>query len=197
MEKSMVKSSVNEHTMSLLNAMEKKNKFEIQNSLSRYSGNGVMNFGLILSIPNNDRLKGLCAKLGDKYVHSIIGASLSSAFDVLCVKDISGELIFEISLRVIEEAGEDNLSMEDFMIFLRGMIAGKFGKIYNRMDMPTFFELFENYRQQRHEALLEIRYEQQVNHKSAGPTERESDNQDREKELTRSAIGDYLREKYK
>lgn len=183
--------------MSLLNAMEKKDKFEIKKNLARYSGNGIMNFGLILSIPHEDRICGLCLKIGEKYVHSIIGASLSSAFDVLSVKDISGELVFEISLRVIEESGEDHLSMEDFMIFLRGMIAGKFGKIYNRMDMPTFFELFENYRQQRHDALSEIRYEQQVNHKSNGPTERESDNQDREKELTRSAIGDYLREKYK
>lgn len=177
--------------------MEKQDKFEIQRSLSRYSGNGVMNFGLILSIPSNDRLNGLCVKLGEKYVHSIIGASLSSALDVLSVKDVSGELIFDISLRVIEESGEDNLSMEDFMIFLRGMIAGKFGKIYNRMDMPTFFELFENYRQQRHQALMEIRYEQQVNHKAQGPAERESDNQDRERELCRSAIGEYLKEKYK
>lgn len=176
--------------------MEKKDKFEIQKTLARYSGNGIMNFGLILSIPSTDRIKGLCIKLGDKYIHSIIGASLSSALDVLSVKDISGELIFEISLRVIEESSEDNLSMEDFMIFLRGMIAGKFGKIYNRMDMPTFFELFENYRQQRHEALLEIKYEQHVQHKALPVNDRLADMfPDDEKSEMRNAMKDYLRGK--
>lgn len=71
------------------------------------------------------------------------------------------------------------------------------GKVYNRLDITTFMELFDIHRQERFEHMVELRYGQQVQHKALGDTERISDNQDREKELMSSAVSDYLRTKYK
>lgn len=110
---------------------------------------------------------------------------------------LTEDQIITIATEIIEESKEDNLALEDVLLFLKDLITGKAGKIYDRMDVPTFFELFETYRQTRHDALQDIRYEQSVNYKALGPTERASDNNDREKELHRSALGDHLKNLYK
>ncbi len=59
------------------------------------------------------------------------------------------EQIYDLSLALIETAEEDNLAIEDIMLFLDGLPKFKYGKVYDRMDMPTFFEMLEVYREQR------------------------------------------------
>jgi hypothetical protein len=76
--------------------------------------------------------------------------------------------MIEISDQIIEQSGEDNLALEDFLLFGQKFLVGEYGKIYDRMDVPTFFEFFEKYRQLRHEAILNVREEQHAQFKSMG-----------------------------
>lgn len=110
---------------------------------------------------------------------------------------LNEDQITEIAEQIIEQSQEDNLSVEDVLLFLRELVTGKAGKIYDRMDIPTFFELFENYRERRHQAVLNIRYEEQANHKVLGPSERSSDDTKTEKQEMREAMKDHLNHLYK
>ena len=60
------------------------------------------------------------------------------------------EQIIDLTDAIIESAGEDQLAIEDLLLFLQGLLGGKYGRMYESMDMPKFFEFFEQYREQRH-----------------------------------------------
>lgn len=179
--------------------METGNKLEIQQHLTVFKDRGVLLFDKTLSIPQTERIPALITQ-PDGYIRvaSVLAASLKSAFDAINLRiGFTEDQVIELAGLIIETSNEDYLSLEDVLLFLHELITGKAGKIYDRMDIPTFFELFETYRQTRHEALQNIRYEQSVNYKALGPTERAGDNDDREKELHRSALGDHLKQLYK
>lgn len=192
----MTKVSSNKNFLSIL---EQGNKFEVQQYLSGFKELSMVKFDKILSIPQTERIQGLVAQPeGYMRVAAAITASLKSAMDSINVRvGLTEDQIITLATEIIEESKEDNLALEDVLLFLKDLVTGKAGKIYDRMDIPTFFELFETYRQTRHEALRDIRYEQSANYKALGPTERAGDNNDREKELHRSALGDHLKKLYK
>lgn len=184
----------------LLGLLLNGDKFEINLALSQYKERGAVKFDKVLAIPREQRIPTLTnTPEGMANVVTALSASMKSAFDNLNLRvGLSADQIVEIAYQIVDESNEDHLSLEDVLLFLQQLITGKAGKIYDRLDMPTFFELFENYRQERHKKLLSIREEQKAQHKTYGDTgERLSDNQDREKEIMRSALGDYLKDKYK
>jgi hypothetical protein len=172
---------------------------EIAIHLSHFRNMGVVDFKAALSVPTEERIPTLSkTKEGYNALLIALTASIKSAMSNFNLRvGLSEDQMVELADQIITQSHEDNLSLEDVLLFLQDLISGKAGKIYDRMDIPTFFELFETYRQKRHEALLDIRYEQHVNYKALGPTERESENYDRERQAQREAIGDHLRKQYK
>lgn len=174
--------------------MEVNDRSQINNSLSVYIEKGIVKFDDIFSIPLKDRINGLCLELGQMKVEVMMAAQISSAMSLISTKEpISGEMIVEISSMIIQECTEDNLAIEDLMIFLRGLITGKYGVIYNRMDVPTFFNMFEVYREERYQHGVTKRDENHVQNKSLGPSERECSQYDYDKSLERTSIGDLLK----
>jgi hypothetical protein len=105
------------------------------------------------------------------------------------------EQIYDLSLALIETAEEDNLAIEDIMLFLDGLPKFKYGKVYDRMDMPTFFEMLEVYREQRHQAYVNAKEEAHAQFKSMGDTNRMLN--DTDKEANRNAMNEYLKNQYK
>lgn len=107
------------------------------------------------------------------------------------------EQIVELSLELIESAKEDNLGIEDVLLFLKDLITGKY-KIFDRLDIPTFFELFEKYRQDRHETLLNIQYERDCQYKILPVNDRLEDMfPDTERALHREALKQEMKSKAK
>lgn len=150
-----------------------------------------------MQIPVSERIPAL-AKSDRVYVHKIISAQIQYAMKFFNISNsLSIEQIFLLADEIIDDSESDNLSLQDVFVFLQKLCAGKMGTVFNRLDIPTFRELFEIHRQERYEEMQNAREEQQVRHKSFGPTERASDNQDREKELMHGAMKDYLKDKFK
>jgi hypothetical protein len=181
----------------LLDVILSQNKTAINHHLASFKERGAVKYDAVLMIPKSERIPTIVASLeGRMKVVAALSASMRSAFENLNLRvGMTSEQMIDLAEQVIEQSAEDNLAIEDVLLFLQQLITGKAGKIYDRMDMPTFFELFETYRQERHEKLVVIREEQRIQQKTYGDDgTRLSDNQDREKELTRSAIGDYLRD---
>ena len=181
----------------MLSVMEAGDRVEILRALQPFRERGIIQYSKSLEIPAGERIPALLnLERGRERISASIAASLTSAMQNINLRvGLSPEQIFELSEAIIDQSHEDNLGLEDILLFLGELVTGKAGKIYDRMDMPTFFELFEYYRQQRHSTLMDIRYEEQVNHKAQGPTDRTSEETD--KDAHREALADHLKNLYK
>lgn len=191
----MIKTSSNQ---SLLTVLEKQDKLAVYEHLSAFKERGIIRFDKILAVPSAERIPALIEQPeGRMRVAAVLTASLSSAFSNLNVRQgMNEDQVIELAMQIIEEAHEDNLGLEDVLLFLQQLVTGKVGVVNDRMDMPTFFKFFEVYRQERHENLMNIRYEQNANHKALGPTERASEDQENERGAHREALNDHLKHLY-
>lgn len=177
--------------------MEKGDKAQVNLHLSKLKHFGVVQFDKVMAIPTEDRIPALTST-DDGYlrVSAVLTATIKSAMEAINLKlPMTEDQIVELAGLIIDQSAEDNLSLEDILLFLQDLITGKSGKIYDRMDIPRFFELFEIYRQERHVNMLRIREENHAQFKGTGDTERISEN-DSEKDNMRSAMSNYLQQKY-
>lgn len=154
--------------------------------LSRFKEAGVIKFERTLQIPMSERIPALIKEPdGELKVCTAIVASLKSAFDNINLKRAMDEnQVVELAGVIIDQAHQDQLALEDVLLFLQRLVTGQAGTLYDRLDIPTFFELFETYREERYQALRHIKDEQHVNYKAMGDNTRYS-------EVERDAEVDY------
>jgi len=153
--------------------MEAGNRQQISLILRDYkTTQGVIKYDKVLSIPLVDRIPALAEKNFHRIV-TIITAALTLAFESMNLKRGMNQIqIVDLAEAVIDTAGEDNLSLEDLMLFLQKLVRGEYGAMYESMDIPKFMTAFEDYREQRWQQLNNIRYEQAAQHKGMGDSER-------------------------
>lgn len=174
-----------------MNAMEKADPYKVNEVLRVYkSPQGHTDFPALFKIPVSDRLPGLCELYGRKAIHMHITGAVTVAMEKINLKlSMNADQLFELGETIIDSSGEDQLAMEDLLLFLQDLVRGKAGKIYDRMDIPFFMELFENYRQQRHESYLDVKYELEQQHKALPINDRLADMfPDSEKNNMRDAL---------
>ncbi len=147
--------------------METGNRTEMNLILRQYKDNGRINFPMVLSIPVKERIPTL-AKKDFKRINMLVIGALTLAMESLNTKRRLNEIeILDLSETIIDSAGEDNLSFEDLMLFLQKLTRGEY-KVPAELDIPKFMEIFEIYREQRHQELQEYRYNQHLQYKSLG-----------------------------
>jgi hypothetical protein len=168
--------------------------------LSIFKERGIISFEKVLAINSSDRIPALAkTPKGRGEVLTALTASLKSAFSNINLRvGLNEDQLIDLADAIIDQSAEDNLSLEDVLLFLQKLLVGDAGKIYDRMDIPTFFELFETYRQERHVAMLRIREEQQSQYKSLGDPERWSETHDKEGERSMGeAMKEYMQMQFK
>lgn len=176
------------------------NKIAVNTHLSTFKERGVVVFPKVLAISSANRIPALATTQegrGDLLV--ALTASIKSAFSNINLRvGLNEDQMIDLADAIIDQSSEDNLSLEDVLLFLQKLLVGDAGKIYDRMDIPVFFELFETYRQERHEAILRVREEQQSQYKSFGDPERWTDTHDKEAERSMGeAMKEYMQMQYK
>lgn len=148
------------------------------------------------NIPVADRLPGLAKNYGIDKVSAVLAKAITRTLANFNLRvGMNADQVLELSLQLIESADEDQLAFEDIMLFLDGMVKYKYGKVYDRMDMPTFFEMLEIYREQRHQEFVRYRDEQNAQYKSYGDSNRTSNDVD--KESFRDAMKGYMQSQAK
>lgn len=187
---------MNNSTQQLIKCIQAQDKLQIYNNLEKYRENGIIKFENLLSIPFKDRLPGLVKEYGIKTIHGIIIIMLTDFCNYYnVIRPMTAEQIVDCAYEMINSSGEDYLSIEDFTIFFQVAKNGKYGKIYDRLDQQTIFDLLEVYRQERHEKYIAIKEEKESNYKAMGDKFRSCDDVTQIKDLFHQANVDYFKNK--
>lgn len=165
---------------------------QVFNELCRYKENGnAMPMKVMESIPVGSRLPALAQSYGIDKIAAVVAKAITKTLSNFNLRvGMNAEQILELAYQLIDSSNEDQLAFEDVMLFLDGMVKSKYGKVYDRMDMPTFFEMLDVYRDQRHAEYMRFKDEQNVQYKASGDTNRTSG--DLDKESMRDAMKSYM-----
>ena len=166
---------------------------KIRETLAPLIKNGQVDYPALLTIPSLERIPALALE-NRQAIHGAISVQLEAALEMFNLSQPMTPIqVVTLADLVIDEAQEDNLSIQDFYIFLGRLVAGKYGPVYNRLDVPTFLEKFELYRQDRHKAYLDARYEADINRKAMGDRTRWTSD---EQTPHREALAEHLKTVY-
>jgi hypothetical protein len=154
----------------MISALAEGDKIALSMALKPYKlPNGATNYLEVLKVPYEDRIQGLIANIGFETTHKLMGAAITIAMEGLNLsKPLSGDQIVDLVDAIIDSSVEDQLALEDLILFLQKLVKGEFEDTNSRMDIPIFMRLFEKHRQERHKALKRYKYEKDVYYKSLG-----------------------------
>lgn len=157
-----------------MSVLEGGNQTEIKNRLAIFKPGGKLSVLKTLEIPSEERIPALIKQEnGFIRVAAVLGAYLKQAMENLNLRsNFNEDQLVNLIEMVIDESSYDNLGIEDVVLFLEQMVTGKSGVLYDRIDTPTFFQMFENYRQERHSALLKYRENKHLEYKGLGDPNR-------------------------
>lgn len=143
-------------------------------------------------VPVSERLPALAKMYGVEKLSGILSIAITKALNNFNLRvGMNPKQIMNLAYELINDAEQDQLAIQDILLFLDGMVKFKYGKVYDRMDMPTFFEMLEKYREERHQAFMNGKEEAHAQFKAMGDSNRTS--QDIDKEANRNAMLNYLK----
>lgn len=150
--------------------MQTGDKVEMNVALREYKlPNGSVDYRAVMSVPSADRINGLVAAGEYQQVLIILSAGIQVAFENLNLsKPMSATQIVDLADAIIDTSAEDNLGVEDVVLFLQKLVRGETDKLFSRLDSSVFMKEFETYRQQRHIECLRIKEEQHAQFKAMG-----------------------------
>jgi hypothetical protein len=174
---------VNPLTTRLTNALERGDKLEMNVALRPYKmPNGAVNFNQVLRVPSTDRIHGLISSGGYERVHRMLSGAIQVSLESMNInKTLTANQVVDLVDALIDSSREDNLAVEDIVLFLQKLVRGEAGKLFNSIDIPRFMEYFEDYRQQRHTEYLRAKEELHAQYKATGtmgrttPVEKDAD----------------------
>jgi hypothetical protein len=156
-----------------MSAILKADQERAHHIMRTYQERGVINFEKVLAISAHARIPNLTHVYGFENIHKLLGAMLTAFNESLnLIRPMTPDQIFECSHDLVMTTEEDQLSVEDFVLFFKGAREGKYGRILDRLDQQTVFALLEEYRTERHRQYVRIKEEKHLEKKALGPSER-------------------------
>lgn len=168
---------------------------QVFNEMCRFKDKGeALPIRVMELVPVSERIPALAKTYGNDKIAIILIKQITATLNTFNLRvTMNSEQIAQLAYSLIESAEEDQLAIQDILLFLDGMVKYKYGKVYDRMDMPTFYEMLEVYREQRHLAYAGLKEESHSQNKAAGDTNRMSNEVD--KDANRNAMIEYLKTK--
>lgn len=167
------KTSLPESLPSVQKAVQLKDKQQINQIIRQYKlPNGAPNFVSLFKIPSKERLPELAKNNYDDTV-DIVAVGVTLALQTMNLKrQMTPEQINELSETIVDSSHDDNLSLEDLILFMQRLVRGQYGELYESMDIPKFMQKFEIYREERHQEIVTYRENEHLQHKSLGSPDR-------------------------
>ena len=165
--------SVEAYKPNLKVALQKGDKGSVSAILRSFKAqHGAINYPAVFSIPTEQRLTKM-AENDFAGTLTIVSAGVTLAMESLNLKYPMNALqIVDLAEAIIDTASEDNLSLEDLMLFMQQLSMGKYHPLYESMDVAKFMEKFEIYREARHQAVLSYRENKHYEHRALGDATR-------------------------
>ena len=144
-------------------------------AMQQYSRKDVVLYEQLLSIPLTDRIPALVAEYGIKRMHRLVRTILQEfcyGIDLPKSKKLTETRISVVACDLILAGGEDQLSLEDLIVFFEQARTGKWGKFKGMLTHYSIMEKLEMFREERHQAYLRITNEKESLRKELLPQER-------------------------
>jgi len=146
-------------------------------ALQQYVKKGKADFERLLSIPLKERIPGLLSDYGLKRMHRLLKLLLQEFCYGIALpksKKLSETKIAACACDLILAAEEDQLSLEDLIVFFELAKTEKYGKFKGLVTHYSIMQKLEDFRQERFEAYLDIKQQKAAEQKALGPVERVS-----------------------
>ena len=143
--------------------------------INQYQNEKEVKWDALLGIPVGDRIPGLIERYGNKTMYRLLVMILKEFFGSLPLPRYKKPTETKTSVTACQlmlTSYEDQLALEDVILFLQRVKAGVYGSIKNLADPIILFTLLEIYRKGRHEAYHKIKAEKEASLKALGPVER-------------------------
>lgn len=144
-------------------------------ALQQYSTADGANFEALLSIPLSERIPALVNEYGLKRMHRLIKTILNEFCYSIALpksKKLTETKTSVTACDLILVADEDQLSMEDLIVFFELAKNGKYGKFKTVLSHYSIMEKLEQFRQERYETYIRIKEQKEAEVRLLGPTER-------------------------
>ena len=147
--------------------------------VQQYGQNGDVKWDALLSIPLTERIPGLIHSYGKKTMHKLLVMILkefTNSLPLTKIKKMTDTRIAIATCEVMLTSFEDQLSLEDLILFLQKAKGGHYGTIKNMSHPAQLLSLLEPFRQARHEAYQKMKEAQHAAHNALGDSERSAQN---------------------
>jgi len=134
-------------------------------AMKQFVADDGIRFDGLLSIPLNERIPGLINEYGLKRAHRLIKMVLQEfCYNIPLPKSakLSDTKIAACSCDLILAAYEDQLSLEDLIVFLEKAKEGKYGKFKGMLTHFSLMQKLEQYRQERTAVYYKLKDEQEA-----------------------------------
>ena len=173
----------NNNVISLEQAKKSRKRFtrsleyELIASLAanHYSTTDGANFEALLSIPLSERIPALINEYGLKRMHRLIKTILNEFCQSVTLpksKKLTETKTSVVACDLILVADEDQLSMEDLVVFFELAKNGNYGKFRNLLTHYSIMEKLDQFRQERYATYVRIKEQKEAEVRLLGPTER-------------------------
>ena len=143
----------------------------------QYQQDNIVKYDALLSIPLSERIPGLIESYGKKTVYRLLVMMLKEFNSKLLLpkaKKLTDTKVSVAACELMLLSYEDQLSLEDVILFLQRAKAGRYGAIKKLVLPSVLFDKLEMYRQARHEVFMKIKAEREAAFKAMGAAPRSS-----------------------
>lgn len=145
--------------------------------LQQYQNKDKVNYDLLLAIPLHERIPGLTTEYGYQRMYRLLVTIIrefSMAIPLPKSRKLNDTRVSVCACDLMLSAYEDQLSLEDVILFFERAKAGKYGSVKKALTHQLINQMLEVYRQERHEAYMAKKQVREAELKNAGPLERTS-----------------------
>jgi hypothetical protein len=144
-------------------------------TLQNFQKEDQVDFAQLLSIPVENRIPALVEEYGKKRMHRLIMLILREfVYNIPLPKSkkLTDTMISVCACDLMLAAYEDQLGLEDLIIFFERAKQGKYGPFRKMLTHFSIMEKLEQYRQERYAVYVQIKEKKEAELKELGPKER-------------------------
>jgi hypothetical protein len=145
--------------------------------LQQYQNKDKVNYDLLLAIPLSERIPGLTTEYGYQRMYRLLVTIIrefSMAIPLPKSRKLNDTRVSVCACDLMLSAYEDQLSLEDIILFFERAKEGKYGSVKKALTHQLINQMLEIYRQERHEAYMKKKEAKEAELKNLGPVVRTS-----------------------